>query len=52
VLKSQKDISPWHLRFDSAPKIAPWLLKKLLLPAKPAWTQPVNLSEQRCALNA
>jgi hypothetical protein len=32
--KFQKDTSPWHLRFASAPKIALWLLKKLQLPAK------------------
>jgi hypothetical protein len=34
------------LRFDSAPKIALWLLKKLLLLAKLAWMQPVSLSAQ------
>jgi hypothetical protein len=46
ALKFQKDISPWHLRFASAPKIAPWLPKKLLLLAKLAWMQPVSLSAQ------
>jgi hypothetical protein len=34
------------LRFASAPKIAPWLPKKLLLLAKLAWTQQARPSAQ------